>query len=234
MTSSHYVPTNHPVLRSIASPILVEEIASRTIQDYVEAMLDIGRKEPDMAGLAAPQIGIPLQIIIINSKSMQSQRPIPDGKNPSSFGVYINPEILTFSGESELDSEGCFSVPGLVGVVPRAKNVTVKARNLTGKEVLLELSGFSARVFQHEIDHINGILYPDVIFRHNPHSKGLHLLSHTYDPVEYQQKRFHDYREAIGSWRKEHGNIDGFSWKDTVSKMTWESEASQSWPVWKK
>ncbi|WP_129544089.1 peptide deformylase [Serratia sp. 1D1416] len=234
MTPSHYVPTNHPVLRTVASPIPVEEIANRTIQDYVKAMLDIGKQEPGMAGLAAPQIGISLPIVIINSKSMQSQRPIPDGTNPDSFDVYINPEILTSSGESELDSEGCFSVPGMVGVVPRAKNVTVRARDQTGKEVLLELSGFSARVFQHEIDHINGILYPDVIFRHNPHAKGLHLLSHAYDPVEYQQKRFHDYREAIGTWRKEHGNIDNFTWKDTIGKITWENEISHSRPVWKK
>lgn len=97
-------------------------------------------------GLAAPQIGIAKRLVVID---------IGDH-----YIELINPEIIEAQGEST-QSEGCLSVPGVVGLVKRAEQVVVKALNRQGEEQILEGSGLLARAFQHEIDHLNGILFID-------------------------------------------------------------------------
>lgn len=98
------------------------------------------------AGLAAPQIGISKRVIVVD---------VDD-----ELWELVNPEIIASSGE-QTDYEGCLSIPGLIGEVTRAEKVTVKALNRQGEEIEITKRGMIARTFQHEIDHLDGILYID-------------------------------------------------------------------------
>lgn len=100
-------------------------------------------------GLAAPQIGIPLRVIVIS---------IPEGEEIA----LINPKLVRRKGE-RLINEGCLSVPGYVGEIKRAESVTVKGRNQNGKEIQIKADGLLAQALQHEIDHLNGVLYVDCL-----------------------------------------------------------------------
>ena len=98
-------------------------------------------------GLAAPQVGVPLRVIVIG---------MPDEEEI----VLINPEVVRESGE-RLVTEGCLSVPGYFGEIQRAQQVTVKGKDLSGKEVRIKAEELLAQALEHEIDHINGVLYID-------------------------------------------------------------------------
>jgi len=115
-------------------------------------------------GLAAPQIGIPLRVIVIG---------IPGEEEIA----LINPEVVRRNGERLLD-EGCLSIPGYVGMIKRSEIVTIKGRNLSGKEIRIKASGLLAQVLEHETDHINGVLYID-------HLESLDKLRKI-EPDEYQ------------------------------------------------
>lgn len=119
------------------------------LDDMAETM-----NEAEGAGLAAPQVGISKRVIVIQ-----------DGEN----GIIelINPEITSAKG-SLIDIEGCLSLPKIYGEVPRAEHVQVIGQNREGKEIRLEAQGFLARVLQHEIDHLEGVLFID---------KATHLLT---------------------------------------------------------
>ena len=106
-------------------------------------------------GLAAPQINRSIQLAVIEIKKSDIR---PD-VIPLKTTVIINPEITSYSKEENNDWEGCLSFPGVRGLVPRAKAITVKYLDEFGKAYILKLKGFQARVFQHEIDHLNGIVY---------------------------------------------------------------------------
>jgi peptide deformylase len=235
MLVSPYVPTNSPVLRQVAKVIPTEHITSKPIQEIIDLMVNTGKKEPNMAGLAAPQVGFSFRIIIVSDKAFATDRPEPGKTKENSFRVFVNPRITYASHEKENDTEGCFSVPGDVGVVPRVKSITVSAYDRNGKKVNLELTGFAARVFQHEIDHINGLIYPDRIFRFQPDSIGFHFLNDSRDSSEYKQERLKEYKEAIEAWKAKHGSADGFTWPYTISKRGWgwEHDMVQSAPDWK-
>ena len=98
-------------------------------------------------GLAAPQVGVPLRVIVIG---------MPDEED----FVLINPQIVRRSGE-RLVTEGCLSVPGYFGEIQRALRVTVKGRDLSGKEIRIKAEELLAQALEHEIDHLNGVLYID-------------------------------------------------------------------------
>jgi peptide deformylase len=98
-------------------------------------------------GLAAPQVGVPLRVIVIG---------MPDEED----FVLINPQIVRRSGE-RLVTEGCLSVPGYFGEIERAQRVTVKGRDLSGKEIRIKAEELLAQALEHEIDHLNGVLYID-------------------------------------------------------------------------
>ena len=108
-------------------------------------------------GLAAPQINQPYQFAVIAIKKNKIR---PDVM-PLSPTVIVNPRITTFSKKRGYDWEGCLSLPGIRGLVPRHESIVVHYINESGKKIKMKLSGFQARVFQHEIDHLNGILYVD-------------------------------------------------------------------------
>jgi peptide deformylase len=133
----------NPVLRQKAKRVSqVDKPIQRLIDDMIETM----RAAPGV-GLAAPQIGVPLRLAVIEVDDKVT--------------VIINPEIIKTSGEGELD-EGCLSVPGFWGVVNRAERVSVKALDRSGKEQRIrDAEGLFAQALQHEIDHLDGKLYID-------------------------------------------------------------------------
>ena len=110
-------------------------------------MVETTRFIPGRVGLAAPQIGVSLRVIVIG---------LPEEDDI----VLVNPEIVKKAGERSVD-EGCLSVPGYVGQIKRAESITVKGRNQNGKEIRIKADGLLAQALEHEIDHINGVLYVD-------------------------------------------------------------------------
>ncbi|MDO4872313.1 MAG: peptide deformylase [bacterium] len=136
--------------------VITDEIRE-IIQDMVNASLDWEKAHPHeiSAALAAPQIDKLYKIIIVRSDL--------DDKNNQDFTALINPEIIKFEGETTEDFEGCLSIKGIYGLVPRASKVRVKALDIQGNEVRVKAEGFLARVLQHEIDHTNGVLFIDHI-----------------------------------------------------------------------
>jgi len=118
-----------------------------SIQKLIGDMIETLHAEPGRAGLAAPQIGIPLRVIVIG---------IPDEEDI----ILINPKIVRKTGEQSV-TEGCLSIPGYFGHIERAESVTVKGRNQSGKEIRIKADGLLAQALEHEIDHLNGILYID-------------------------------------------------------------------------
>ncbi|MBI2871370.1 MAG: peptide deformylase [Candidatus Omnitrophica bacterium] len=134
-----------PVLRQKSKPVQVFNASLRKlVEDMVETMFS-----SDGVGIAAPQVGV-LERVIIACET---------GK-PGDEQVFVNPVISARSGE-EAGTEGCLSVPGVSGDVKRAASVTLKAQNLEGGHVRLKANGFFARILQHEIDHLDGILFID-------------------------------------------------------------------------
>jgi peptide deformylase len=149
------VQAGDPVLRELARPLAPEEIASAEIQQLVELMRETMRDAPGV-GLAAPQIGLPLQLAVIEDVAeieATERRPVP-------FHVVINPR-LTLGPEPVDFFEGCLSVDGFQAVVARARTVVVEALDHRGAPVRIEARGWYARILQHEIDHLNGTLYID-------------------------------------------------------------------------
>jgi len=125
----------------------------KSLRQLIDNMIETMRSAPGV-GLAAVQAGVPLRIIVIEIPAEEDEtwggRPL----------VFLNAEIIKSSGEWTPE-EGCLSIPGYVANVKRAQNVTVKDRDVHGREVRVKANGFLAHVFQHEIDHTNGILYID-------------------------------------------------------------------------
>lgn len=124
-------------------------------QKLVDDMLETMRDAPGV-GLAAPQIGESLQLVVIEYNENDEDE---DAK-PKRY-VLANPQFTWFSEEKVTDLEGCLSVPGLTGTVERSEAVSLKALNRFGKPIKLNVDGWLARIFQHEIDHLNGVLYID-------------------------------------------------------------------------
>jgi peptide deformylase len=108
------------------------------------------------AGIAAPQIGVSLQVVIFEV----TQNPRYPDAEPVPFTVLINPELTPLTDELEEGWEGCLSVPGMRGWVPRYKRLRYRGRDQFGAEIDRTVEGFHARVVQHEVDHLNGVLYP--------------------------------------------------------------------------
>jgi len=133
-----------PVLKRKAKRVRnIDGSIQKLIGDMIETMHSV----PGRVGLAAPQIGVSLRVIVIG---------LPDEEDI----VLVNPEIVKKIGERSVD-EGCLSVPGYAGQIKRAESVTVKGRNRNGKEIRIKADGLLAQALEHEIDHINGMLYID-------------------------------------------------------------------------
>ncbi|MDB4960159.1 MAG: Peptide deformylase [Myxococcales bacterium] len=156
MPTLKIVQTGDPVLRQQARALTAQEIALPGIQMLIALMRDTMRDAPGV-GLAAPQIGESLQLVVIEDPVEDPER--DRAKVP--FHVLVNP-TLTLEGDERVEAfEGCLSFAGFSMVVPRARNVTVTALDERGEPVEIKASGWYARILQHEIDHLRGVLCCD-------------------------------------------------------------------------
>jgi len=143
----------HPLLRQVARP--VTEFGTPALRELVRDMDDTMRAL-DGAGLAAPQIGVSLRVVIFEVR--QNPRYPQAGEVP--YTVLLNPVLTPLGDETEDGWEGCLSVPGLRGLVPRHRRLHYRGYDLDGAPIDRTVEGFHARVVQHEVDHLDGILYP--------------------------------------------------------------------------
>src|SRR5690348_16882170 len=153
------------VLRQRARPLTPEQIKSREIQELIENMRTTMYDAPGV-GLAAPQIGASLQLAVIEDKpeytkdspseflKERERRPVP-------FHVIVNPLIIEAGGAVPEFFEGCLSLAAFTAVVPRAREVVVKCLDHKGNPKTIEATGWYARILQHEIDHLRGLIYID-------------------------------------------------------------------------
>jgi len=133
----------NPVLRRKAKRVsTIDGSIQRLINDMIETMHQING-----VGLAAPQVGVPLRVVVLQ---MPEEEPI----------ALINPQMVKRSGEREV-TEGCLSIPGYAGELKRSLSVTVKGLDRKGKEVRIKATGLLAQALEHELDHLNGVLYID-------------------------------------------------------------------------
>lgn len=142
-----------PVLLQVAAP--VEKMNTPELQELITDMHDT-MIAMDGAGIAAPQIGVSLQVVMFgfeHSERYPNAEPVP-------FTILVNPKLYPIGEDMENGWEGCLSVPGLRGVVPRHKSLRYTGLDEKGNAIDRTVSDFHARVVQHECDHLQGILYP--------------------------------------------------------------------------
>ena len=153
-TTNPIAQLGHPVLRTPALP--VEDVHSNDIKNLIAQMMETV-KSAGGVGIAAPQIYHSKQIFIMCSKPNKRYPNAPD-MEPTAI---INPKILSASKEQVKDWEGCLSVPSMRGWVPRHQSITVSYSDIKGENHQAELTGFLARIFQHELDHLQGLTFID-------------------------------------------------------------------------
>ena len=143
----------HPLLRQVALPVAA--FGKRELLELVRDMDDTMRAL-NGAGLAAPQVGVSLRVVIF--EVTRNPRYPDAGEVP--YTVLINPELTPLGDDTEDGWEGCLSVPGLRGLVPRYRRLRYRGYDANGLPIDRSVEGFHARVVQHEVDHLDGILYP--------------------------------------------------------------------------
>ena len=154
-----------PVLRDRARQLSQEEILSSYIQELISSMHDTLRDAPGV-GLAAPQVGFPIQLAIIEDRpeywtELSASDLAARERTSVPFHVIINPRI-TFASEPSVEFfEGCLSLAGFTALVPRSREITVECLDEHAEPKILSASGWYARILQHEIDHLNGTIYID-------------------------------------------------------------------------
>jgi peptide deformylase len=152
MTIKPLIILPDPVLRQVSAKVeQVDDAVRNLADDMLETMYDA----PGI-GLAAIQIGVPRRLLVIDlSREGEDKKP----------QVFINPEVLRFSDDRSSYEEGCLSIPDYYAEVERPASITVRHVDLAGKEQLVEAEGLLATCLQHEIDHLNGVLFIDYISR---------------------------------------------------------------------
>jgi peptide deformylase len=148
-----------PVLRRKAHAVTKYD---KNLHTLIDDMVETMRDAPGV-GLAAPQIGLSERLIVVEYYEREEDEEIEDA--PKKLFAVINPEIVKASEEKVIGVEGCLSIPGLVGEVDRHAEVLVKGMNRHGKPMKIKARGWLARIFQHEIDHLNGVLFTDLATR---------------------------------------------------------------------
>ena len=196
----YFVEPSNPILKKIAEVIPLEKIASPEIQEIIKKMLHIAygeqedKKKPFLVGVAAPQLGISQRIVLVDR--------LADGKGEAGdLNVYINPEITWKSDEEEEWYEGCYSADQVCGIVRRPVSVKVKAFNQEGDFIEEQFDHYTARIFQHETDHLDGHEFVELVLAQNPDN--LHWV---------KDEEFMEYRNNE-AWR---------NWPKKCSRKTWE------------
>jgi peptide deformylase len=158
------LPTS--ILRQQAQPLTPDEIKSEKIQHLITEMKDIMRNAPGV-GLAAPQIGVSIQLAVIEDNEERTKDLLPEvikdrSREVVKFHAIINPVILKYSGEINYFFEACLSIKNRARVTPRHDVVQVQYLDQYGQSQMVTAKGWYARILQHEIDHLNGKLYIDI------------------------------------------------------------------------
>ena len=152
MSLREIITIPHPVLRRKAHPVTqFDEGLQVLIDDLVETM----RAAPGV-GLAAPQVGVAQRVIVVEYTVDEE-----DESAPKKLFVVVNPDLKVTDAETEIGVEGCLSLPGLQGEVERSLAVTVKGLNRQGNPIRIKARDWLARIFQHEIDHLDGVVFTD-------------------------------------------------------------------------
>ncbi len=193
-----FLSPDDPMLIKIAEPVAVDQISSSETKQQIEQMLTVAygnqgdRQRPVLVGLAAPQIGISKRIILVDVSA--------DGKGDvGDLRIYINPEIIWSSPQQNEWYEGCYSTSKVCGIVSRPTKIKIKAYTLTGEIIQEDHTGYIARIFQHEIDHLNGLEFATRITDDN----NLHWV---------EPEQFPEYRNNEG-WR---------TWAHKCKREKWE------------
>lgn len=156
MTLRTIVTLPDPVLRRKARSVTTFD---KKLQTLIDDMIETMREAPGV-GLAAPQIGLSERLIVVEYYENEEAEEAEDEAKKKVW-VMLNPEIVKASEEKVLGVEGCLSVPNLVGEVERHEAIQVKGLNRRGQPMRVKASGWLARIFQHEIDHVNGVVFTD-------------------------------------------------------------------------
>ena len=173
------LPNAHLRERSSRVGYIGDEIRE-LIDDMADATLawEDSRDHEVGVALAAIQIDVPSRVVIVRNNF--------DDKTDRTFRIFINPEITKYEGDVVSDYEGCLSIKNIYGLVPRHTKVRIKALDENGKEIRLTAEGFLARVFQHEIDHTNGVVFIDHI---KDDAEAFYILNEEgkLEPKDYEQ-----------------------------------------------
>jgi peptide deformylase len=168
MAKHDIVRAGHPVLRSAAEDVAPEELGSKALLSLVRTMVEAMRRAPGV-GLAAPQIGVSKRVIVLEDaerlmarlgKAEREER----GRVPFALRCIVNPRLELVGDGRATFFEGCLSVPGFSALVERALEVRVSGTDEKGQPVDWQVSGWPARILQHEVDHLGGVLYVDRMF----------------------------------------------------------------------
>jgi peptide deformylase len=147
----------NPVLRRKARPVTRFD---SNLQILIDDMIETMRVAPGV-GLAAPQVNVSERLIVVEYAEHEDDEDTEEKPAKKKLYVMLNPEIIKVSEETIFGVEGCLSVPGVVGEVERFSMIQVKGLNRHGRPMKVKVEGWLARIFQHEIDHVNGIVFPD-------------------------------------------------------------------------
>jgi peptide deformylase len=154
-----YVPD--PVLRRKAKTVTKFD---DKLQELIDDMVETLREAPGV-GLAAPQVSVSERVIVVEYPEVEPESEEEEQEVKPRLYIVVNPEITRKSSEMEVGTEGCLSIPGFQGEVERHLAITVKGQNRYGQPLTLKLKDWTARIFQHEIDHLNGVLFTDLASR---------------------------------------------------------------------
>lgn len=165
MPKASIVQAGNIVLRSAATPVEPAKITSNEMRSLVRTMVETMRSAPGV-GLAAPQIGVGLSVIVLEDTEQRMSRLSPEqraerGRVPFPLLVIFNPVLRMLEADKATFFEGCLSVQGYMALVDRHVAVEVKGLDAEGKPLQREMSGWAARILQHEVDHLQGMLYID-------------------------------------------------------------------------
>ncbi len=171
-----------PVLRSRAAEVAPERIASAEIQQLITTMIAAMRSAPGV-GLAAPQIGVPLRVLVLEDRAELMAKLSPDELRERErievpVRVFINPVLRPVGDETRTFFEGCLSVQGYTGLVERSAEVEVTGLDERGQSHTMRVRGWPARILQHEVDHLDGTLYVD------------RMLTRSFSTTEQARERF--------------------------------------------
>jgi peptide deformylase len=159
MTVREIVTLPDPVLRRKARTVTKFD---QNLQTLIDDMIETMRDAPGV-GLAAPQVGVSENVIVIEYAEPEE---VEEGEEPievePKLYVMVNPEIVKSSPDTVFGVEGCLSIPTLLGEVERAEEIRIKGFNRRGQPMKLKAGGWLARIFQHEIDHLNGVVFTDL------------------------------------------------------------------------